>query len=410
MRRSQPPDGEADVTARVWVMSDLQTANAREAERCLGTAIDDFGDSLDEMDQVWYLGDAVSGTDIERNRAVAERTIELLEPFSIPGRYVMGNHDIDPPRKADVRDMPFYDLASEHPDWRTTESAAEFSFTDTVGGHRVLFLSDHVAPDLSWSVTHGRIRGNEAAYPYEPADYRSALQAANAEGKPLIIAGHNAFPGGNRGADLQRWFQPLPAGTRLHLYGHAHIGDERRMPSESGSDAYRTISFIDHSQVPQVDVASLEDRRGDVVRSGLLELYDDGGCAIHLRDHTNERWLQTCAVHGPQRPYVVTVGDEKFSHQTRREQLAAVFEYLIEEHGLPDVESLPYESEENDFAVVADLSAAGADSLRQPWELGNGWFLEAGVGKSTARRELDRAAGSADLHVEFDGLWRQVER
>ena len=398
---------EPEVVGRVWVISDLQTANRAEAERCLSIALEDLGELTDTFDQLWYLGDAVSGTEIEPNRDVAEIQIDMLGTLGIPCRYVMGNHDLDPPRLGHSTDMPFYDLVSDHSDWRTTANRDDFYFIDSVGDHRVLFLSDHLDPDLEWTVTHGKVHGDDTAYPHERADYQAALEEVASEGKPIILAGHNAFPGGNRPAQLQARFHPLPAQTRLHLYGHAHIGDERRMPSTSGKNAYRTISFIDHSQVPQVDVASLEDRRGDLIRSAVLELHADGGCAVHIRNHTHGEWMYSCDVHRPQRSYVTEfVGtDQKVASRTQRDQLLEVISWLDEEYQLLSHIDLPYESEITELVINADPTRSDGSAMRQPMELPNGWYVDGGIDKLATRREIEGFVERCGLAVDFGGIW-----
>lgn len=37
--------------------------------------------------------------------------MDLIDSLGLPSRYVMGNYDIDPPKKADIPEMPFYNLA-----------------------------------------------------------------------------------------------------------------------------------------------------------------------------------------------------------------------------------------------------------------------------------------------------------
>lgn len=140
--------------------------------------------------------------------------------------------------------------------------------------------------------------------PHTEKDYCDAVREAVEPGRPIIVAGHNAFAGGNRSAGIQNWLTPLPTETTVHVYGHAHIGEERNVPPGSGHNVYRTISYVDEHQVPQVDISSLEDLRGDVVRSAVLEAHVAGGCSIHIRDHTNRSWLESYTTYGPQRPYI----------------------------------------------------------------------------------------------------------
>lgn len=288
-----PAPTPEDVETQVWVVSDLQTADPDEARRCLGTAVEDATGAAGGFDCVWYLGDAIRGADRERNEQVAAVQVELLEGLDAPVRYVMGNHDLDEAVETGRIASPFYEAVRAHPDWRTTDGWDEFFFIEELDAWTVLFLSDHVDPDGRWQVTHGEVRGDEALYPHSAADYRRAIERATRPGKPVVIAGHNAFPGGNRPASIQRRFFPLPDAVRLHLYGHAHLGDEEW----AGEHAYRTVSYVDDHAVPQVDVASLEDRRGDRVRSAVLRLYEGGELGVFVRDHDRALWEESYRSH-----------------------------------------------------------------------------------------------------------------
>ena len=400
--RTVSPAADRTVSARAWVMSDLQTSNAAEARRCLTRAIDDIETLELSFDQLWYLGDAISGIDQERNRAVAETQIEMLADVGVPCRYVMGNHDLDPPRKADDPEMPFYDRVSDHPDWRTTAEPADFYFVDELGDHTTFFLSDHVSPDLDWSVTHGRIHGDEDAYPYEPADYRAAIEEATATEQPLITAGHNAFDGGNRPASVQRWLVPLPERTVLHCYGHAHIGDVKHVPAADGRNAYRTLSYVDHHQIPQIDIASLEDRRGDVIRSAVLETFAGGGVAVHVRDHSNNEWRESYQNYGWQHPYVTTFSDGRTVRTVNlHEQLRLTVEHFVDTYDL---------SLANPPAIDGLEIATDPDAVRQTVELADGYVLEGRLGKGAARRLLSELADHYGESATFEGIWHQVDR
>lgn len=279
---------DRDVQSRVWIISDLQVADPSEAIRCLGTAIDDVATMDLSFDQIWYLGDGIAGTDQELNRRVTDVQVDLLEGLETPLRYVMGNHDIDYAKETGEVSLPLYEAVQAHPGWRTTERPDDFHFIEEFDDYLVLFLSDHVDRDGHWSVTHGRIHGDVDQYPHSEADYRAVKEQLADQRKPVIIAGHNAFPGGNRPAELQQRLFPLPEPVRLHVYGHAHIGDEEWL----GKNVYRTISYVDDHPIPQVDVASLEDHRGDIIRSVVLELYANGDCGVYFRDHTTCSWLE----------------------------------------------------------------------------------------------------------------------
>ncbi len=403
-----PISTDREVAARVWVMSDLQTDDPDVARRCLRTAIDDVDGLHRTCDQLWNLGDAVSGTNIERNRAVTDVQLELLNGLDLPGRYVMGNHDIDPMRYADDPRMPFYEAVRDDPNWRTTDDPAAFYFVDEVGEHTVLFLSDHVDADAGWAATHGRIRGDADAYPYTARDYRAVIEEVSRSGNPMIMAGHNAFAGGNRAATLQDWFMPLPPETCIHLYGHAHIGDERNVPSDSGRNAYRTISSVDHHRIPQVDIASLEDHRGDVIRSAILETYVDGGCSVHLRDHTHGRWLESYVVHASQDPYVVRLDTDPsrtFTSVKHGDLLLDLIEYLAAEYDLFDAISLPYRVDGTNITIAETPSHPDGSEMRQPRELPNGWYLEGGLHKHERRQTIVAFAQACGLTATFDGHW-----
>ena len=277
----------------IWVISDLQTSKPDEVDRCLGAAIDDVTASATEFDQIWYLGDAIAGTDLEMNERVADRQVALLDGLAAPLRYVMGNHDLDLAKETGEVISPFYDAVGGHPNWRTTVDPEAFYFTEELGGWTVLFLSDHVDRTGRWSVTHGKIHGDADRYPHTVDDYRQAIERVSDSDRPVILAGHNAFPGGNRPAEIQRRMFPLPETVQLHLYGHAHIGDEEYV----APNTYRTISYVDHHRIPQIDVASLEDRRGDTIRSAILELFPDGEYSVYLRDHRRNAWLESYHSH-----------------------------------------------------------------------------------------------------------------
>lgn len=279
---------DRDVRTRVWLISDLQVADPAEARRCLGAAVEDVLSLGVSFDGIWYLGDGVAGTDLERNERVTDVQVDLLERLNCPLRYVMGNHDIDHAKETGDVVLPLWDAVRSRRTWRTTEDPGDFYFLEDRDEHVVLFLSDHVDSAGRWSVTHGRIHGDADRYPHTEADYRAVRERLADRGKPVIVAGHNAFPGGNRPAELQRRLFPLPENVRLHAYGHAHIGDEEWL----GENVYRTISSVDDHRIPQVDVASLEDQRGDTIRSAVLELYANGDLGVYFRDHTARNWLE----------------------------------------------------------------------------------------------------------------------
>lgn len=269
---------------RVWVIGDLQYPDL--AERCLTKAISDI-ESLDlSVDEVWYLGD--SATSRFDGDPWQSPEVQLLEDFDVPVRFVMGNHDVERICVDGQPAVPMHTVVQAKADWRTTDSVADIGFIDHLGEIPVVFLSDHVAEDGSWCAHHGEHRhGSPSTYPYTKQDYQAFFAKPTAREVPIIVAGHNAFAGGNRPAALQDWFLPLPACVSVHLHGHAHIGDTDRL-----AHPYRTISYVQDQSIPQIDIASLEDRRDPLIRSAILEVATGTSLAIHLRDHTNREWLE----------------------------------------------------------------------------------------------------------------------
>ena len=97
-------------------------------------------------------------------------------------------------------------------------------------------------------------------------------------------------------ASPETYFKPQYVGVRgwggIELDS---IGDAQW----SGKDCHRKIACVDHHAVPQVDVASLEDRRGSAIRSAVLELDPDGGSAVLFRNHGARRWSDALLLDPP---------------------------------------------------------------------------------------------------------------
>jgi hypothetical protein len=274
---------------RLWVISDLQQASPVRARQCLTTAVEDFTSLRLSCEQIWYLGDAVEGTRIEPLEEMSDMQVQMLGRLGLPVKYVIGNHDFDhlmESRGASGRTAIFWDAVRRVPAWRTTDSIESFYFWDRIGHFTLLFLSDHADPRGRWVATHGRVHGDASLYPHSRAAYqrlRDEIAAANA---PVITCSHYAFPGGNRPSALQEQLFPLPPNLRLHLYGHAHIGDAMW----AKKDRFRKIACIDDHPIVQVDVASLENDRGSATRSAILEIYKDLSLGVLFRNHSARKW------------------------------------------------------------------------------------------------------------------------
>jgi hypothetical protein len=285
------------VRHRVWVISDLQQSIPAEARRCLTTAVEDFR-SLDlPIEQIWYLGDAVEGARLDHLEEMAAMQVEVLAAFGVPVRYVLGNHDfdllrLDPGRKE--RRAVFRDAVLRMPGWRTTDSLESFYFFDRIGEFTVAFFSDHADPRGRWFSTHGLIHGDAGAYPHDAMAYRRVRDEIAAAPGPVIACSHYAFAGGNRPSALHDLMLPLPANIRLHLYGHAHIGDA----AWAGKDLYRKIACVDHQPIVQCDIASLEDGRGSATRSMVLEIYANRSLGLFFRNHSTRRWEESLVLDG----------------------------------------------------------------------------------------------------------------
>jgi hypothetical protein len=285
------------VRHRVWVISDLQQSIPAEARRCLSTAVEDYRSLHLPIEQIWYLGDAVEGAQLDHLEEMAAMQAEVLASFGVPLRYVLGNHDLDLLRLDPGAREPtasFRDAVLRTPNWRTTDSIESFYFIDRIGEFTVAFFSDHADPTGRWFSTHGLIHGDAGAYPHDAMAYRRVRDEIAATPGPVITCSHYAFAGGNRPSALHDLMLPLPANIRLHLYGHAHIGDA----AWAGKDLYRKIACVDNHRIVQCDIASLEDGRGSATRSMLLEIYADRSLGLYFRNHSTRRWEESLLLDG----------------------------------------------------------------------------------------------------------------
>ncbi len=270
---------------RVWLVSDLQQHDPERSRRCMYTAAEDFENLGLRCEKVWYLGDSVEGEDLSKLNAMTKMQEEVFLGFGLPVCYCPGNHDMDYLSATGEALIPFRDMVASHRDlgWKTTGCISDFYFWDKLGDIDVLFFADCAAPDGSWRFCHGRQFGH--GYPYVDEDF--ARLSAERDKKPRVItAGHYAYPGGNRATDYMGAFMPIGDNVKLHVYGHAHVGDK----VWAGKDWGRQICGVDGHSLTQVNISSLEVGRGNAIRSAFLEVYDDGEMAVIFRNHSHKRW------------------------------------------------------------------------------------------------------------------------
>ena len=275
---------------KVWVLSDLQQALPENTRRCLDAGISDFELLGRPAEQIWYLGDAIEGADPDRLRAMCTLQENAFAALNLPLCYATGNHDYDYARthRDEAPWMPFYQMVHDHPGWKTTETCEDFYFRTTVGKYPVYFLCDHVSRENRWAVTHSHVVWGQEEYPYTQADAESLRQKMAAETEPIITCGHYGFSGCNRDHFLMDHLLPLPKTERIHFYGHSHIGDW----VWGKQDTWRRICWVDWHDVPQIDVSSFENIRGEHCRSVLLHIYEDGNMGIFFRDHDHHRFTE----------------------------------------------------------------------------------------------------------------------
>ena len=271
----------------IWVFSDLQQAKYENAERCLSICMEDYLKLGSPAEMIWYLGDSTESANLPELFRMTKLQEDAFGSLKIPLAYATGNHDYDYAEychrngSADYR-MPFYDMVQNHEGWLTTKDCEDSWFKFELGDFMVYFFCDHIAHDNSWCSTHNRIRWGAENYPYGQAHWDSIRQDMEQCEKPhLLTAAHCAFPGGNRDTEILSKIQPLPLRTRLHLYGHSHIG-EYTCPKER---IFSQISWIDWQDIPQVDVASYENIRGIYCHSVIMQIYEDSTIGLFFRNH-----------------------------------------------------------------------------------------------------------------------------
>lgn len=272
----------------IWIHSDLQLADPARAREVFTAAIDDLlGLELD-VGAAWCLGDALCGRDEAALDAVADACIEQLDRLGVPVCYVLGNHELDL-RNSGTPRYPLYERAKAHPRWHTMDSISDFHFARTCFGTPVVFLGDHVAQDESWWVQHGELEGDATAYPHGAGAYAALREAIAAHAGPVVTAGHQAYPGGQRPSPLLAQLLPLPENVRAHVYGHAHIGDH----IHNKQRPYQRDNPIDGQPLRQFNISALETRRTEGSHSAILEFGPDGPTTLRIRCHLEKRWTET---------------------------------------------------------------------------------------------------------------------
>jgi hypothetical protein len=179
-----------------------------------------------------------------------------------------------------------YEQFSQVPSWVSSETITDCYFKHKLGEFTVFFFPDHAHPQGDWITSGGMVHGYDSQYPYSQEYYQSITEEIKNIDGPVITAGHSAFAGGLRPSGLMNQCLPLPKNVMAHFHGHCHIGDV----VWGGAECYRKYSTVDHQDIPQFDVAALENHRGDAVRSAVLEIYKDLTFAVYFRKHCSNRW------------------------------------------------------------------------------------------------------------------------
>lgn len=275
-----------DGIMRIWVHSDLQLMEPEQAEVTLSTAVNDLLELGIPLDAVWCLGDAHCDMNEAKLQIVAATNIAQLQRLQAPVYYVMGNHEMDLHRAQGVLRFPLYDLAVNNANWHVA-ALNEIYFCAEFNGFLVVFLGDHVALDGSWWTSHGEKDG--VGYPYLQDSYEKLRRLMRDYDGPVIIASHYSFPGGQRPSDLMKQLFPLPENVRLHLYGHAHIGD---LVCNKENPWQRENPITGHTQ-KQINISALESLRTPGSHSALMELHSDGSIALRIRCHLEKKWLDS---------------------------------------------------------------------------------------------------------------------
>lgn len=278
-----------DVLHRVWICSDLQHWDPEVTGELLRGALEDYRALALPCEQIWYLGDATDGSNRETQEEVVRVQADLFDQLGLPIYFTFGNHDFDLLRKFSGTvsgNVHAWRVLKERSNWHLMDRPEDFFFRGKLGDYQLYFFGDHAAEDGSWIVTHSKIFGDTAAYPHQKEAWEAIREEMAASPQPVLSIGHYAYPGGNRPSDFMAQLLPLPETVQAHFYGHAHLGEVRLLQE----NVYRKIAYVDFSNIPQIDVASLERRKGNYVRSVFLEIYRDGTLGIFFRNHDTRVW------------------------------------------------------------------------------------------------------------------------
>ncbi|HWL52713.1 MAG TPA: metallophosphoesterase [Chthoniobacteraceae bacterium] len=274
--------------ARIWVHSDLQLEEPAAAEAILKAAVDDLLSLGPPPDAVWCLGDALCGPEIHRQERLSEIIVAQFGRLNAPVCYVMGNHEMDVMRLCGLVRHPLYEIARSEPLWHITSALEETFFVRQFCGIPVVFFSDHAARDGSWWISHAGVHGQAASRPDEVHTLPPLRDAIARHPGPVLTAGHYALPGGQRPLARMSALFPLPANLRLHLYGHAHIGDLKI----NGANPWQRDNPVEAHSLRQYNISALENVRSPGSHSAMLELDEGGPVSLTIRCHLERRWVE----------------------------------------------------------------------------------------------------------------------
>lgn len=273
----------------IWITSDLQLSNVDRARQVLRNAVDDILSLNLDLVEVWCLGDALVGANLDQLEAVADECVTSYESLGVPICYVMGNHEMDLRRGSGLNRYPLYERVQQRSGWHTMQSSPDHFFAREVLGHTVFFMGDHASEDGTWYTTSGTVRGEKAEnYPHMQLGYLQLREAIARSTRPVITVSHYAFRGGQRPSALLDPLLPLPSNVRAHFHGHAHIGDL----IWNGDDPWERVHPITSSRASQFNVSALETERSPGSHSAVLTFCDDGSLRIQFRCHEAREWLE----------------------------------------------------------------------------------------------------------------------